>query len=147
MTREADWNAVQLSMREGYDKLIKYVSQPSFQAVLLELFGLPRSQRPWFVKSVLLSEENREKLNIKLPDGVLLVRSTFGDRRPSLFCVKTYLPEKLWKPWQNVNITFDEHYADTDIPRDARAWRPGLGFEEQAALMAAEKDYREVAFS
>lgn len=136
---------IQTAMRAGYDKLISVVETTAFQNVLVELFGLPRKMRPDFVRSVLLTEIGRISRDINLPQDVLLVRSSFGDRRPTLFCLKIYLPQHLWYPWQNVNITFDEFYSDDDIPRDDRAWRVGLGFDQQAGLIAAGINYRALA--
>ncbi|HEX6376776.1 MAG TPA: hypothetical protein VFZ91_13775 [Allosphingosinicella sp.] len=128
--------AIASAMREGYDKLISFSQDPAFRAMVLEMYDKPREERPKFVREVVLSEEARAERGIVLPDGILVQRSTFGDRRPTLFCIKIYLPEELHAPWQNVNLTFDDLYDDRDVPRDERAWRPGLPFDEQASLMA-----------
>lgn len=136
--------AVRAAMREGYDELIAFAQTDGFQRIVTELFALPREERPGFVKRVILSPEERARRGCVAPAGILFQRSSFGDRRPTLFCIKTYLPDELHLPWQNVNLTIDDEYDDGDIPRDERAWRQGLPFDYQAALIAEGLDPKTV---
>lgn len=125
------------AMRAGYDDLIDFVSTPAFKAMMQDFSKLAPSARVVFVQDVLLSESELAKRGIEVPAGVLIQRSAFGDRRPTLFCVKTFLPEKFQNVWQNVNITFDNEFADSMISREADiAWRPPLPVALQAELMA-----------
>jgi hypothetical protein len=61
------------------------------------------------------------KRGVERPPDLLIQRSAFGDRRPTLFCVKKWLPPDMF--WENVNITFDNEFDDNAIPRDESAWR------------------------
>ncbi len=135
--RSVPGDVIAREMKAGYERLFRVIQTTEFQAVLEKVYGLPLSERPGFVKEYLLSEEGRRSLGLLLPPDVLLLRSTFGDRRPTLFCLKTYLPDECQAPWQNVNVTFDIAYDDREVPKDERAWRLGLPFDVQAALMSS----------
>jgi len=128
-------DGIAAAMRESYDRLIDFSQDPAFQALVLELYRQPRPLRPRFVREEILSDERRRARGVVVPEGIWVQRSSFGDRRPTLFCIKTYLPDAVQAPWQNVNVTFDDFFDDEDIPRDERAWRTGLAFEDQATLM------------
>lgn len=134
----------QEAMREGYDRLIAFAGTPEFQALVQELFALPKRERPGFVKRVVLSDRERRKRGLRTPEGVMFQRSSFGDRRPTLFCIKTWLPKGLAVPWQNVNVTVDDVYDDGDVPRDGRAWRVALDFDQQAEMLARGMSAREI---
>ncbi len=128
-------------MRETYDELIEFVTTPEFRAVCEEMGAIPENERPLFVKLVLLNKAELKERGIVPPEGILIQRSTFGDRRPTLFCVKKYLPTKYHDAWENVNLTFDNTYDPDEVPRDgALAWRRPLPVEMQAQLMATAND-------
>lgn len=125
------------AMRETYDELIDFVTRPAFLATMDEMSILPNAKRPGFVVSVLLDTDERSRRGIEPPEGVLIQRSAFGDRRPTLFCVKKFLPERFANVWQNVNLTFDNEFLDQSVSRDRSvAWRPPMDVAEQALLMA-----------
>ncbi len=129
------------AMRQAYDEIIDFVTAPEFTAVMLELRALRSPQRPQFVQSVLLSEEELQHRGVAVPEDILIQRSAFGDRRPTLFAVKKFLPEKYRDVWQNVNITFDNAFVDATVSREPDiAWRPPLPVAKQAKMMAAGLD-------
>jgi len=126
-----------LAMRAAYDELIDFVTTPQFKAVMRELDELPSQERPAFVLSVLVNKEQLAMRGVHVPDGILIQRSAFGDRRPTLFCVKKYLPERYSDVWQNVNITFDNEYQDKGVSRNPEiCWREPLPVHLQAQIMA-----------
>jgi hypothetical protein len=75
-------------MRRTYDEIIDFVTTPEFEALMEEMGRLPAVERPRFVVSVLLNDEALKNRGIVVPDGLLIQRSAFGDRRPTLFVVK-----------------------------------------------------------
>lgn len=129
------------AMRRTYDELIDYITTDEFSSVLKEMSSLTSAERPQFVISVLLNESERNKRGIQPPDGILIQRSAFGDRRPTLFVVKKFLPEHLSHAWENVNITFDNEFSDESVSRKAEiAWRSPLDVNLQARLMTEGKE-------
>lgn len=125
------------AMRSGYDALIDFVDTPEFQSLLAEMRELPAANRPAFVQDVLLNSEALAERGITVPEGVMIQRSAFGDRRPTLFAVKKWLPEKFKDVWENVNLTFDNEYPEEAVSRDADvAWRAPLAIDLQAEKMA-----------
>ena len=134
-----DFDREELSsvMRTTYDELIEFIRQPAFRAIYDELMNLPKEARPAFVVEVLLDSRELSNRGVIVPDGILIQTSAFGDRRPTLFAVKKFLPEKYHGAWENVNWTFSNEYDDEEISRDsADAWRPPLPVVLQNALMA-----------
>lgn len=127
-----------LAMKKGYSELLNFACKPEFQAMLDELYSLAPHERPAFVNSVILNPSQMAKRGLKPPCDILIQKSSFGDRRPTLFCIKKYIDERLQTHWQNVNITFDNLYEDEDIPRGSEAWRPPLPFELQQALITKQ---------
>lgn len=126
------------AMRTTYDELIAFVSQPAFRRVFEELRSLPPSKRPAFVSSVLVNRPELERRGVDIPDGILVQTSAFGDRRPNLFAVKKFLPERFHVAWENVNLTFDNEHEDGEVSRDpAMAWRKPLPVALQSQLIAA----------
>src|SRR4051794_39480084 len=91
------------AMRDTYSLLIAFVNTPAFLRAYAELFDLPSKERPAFVTAVFLNPEERARRGIEVPDGVLIQKSAFGDRRPTLFAVKKFLPPKFHGVWENVN--------------------------------------------
>jgi hypothetical protein len=137
-------NEIVIRLREemlaGYEKLFSIAQDPSFQRMLDELYGFPPNKRPRFVSDVIMNPEERLRRGVHIPDDVLVLRSAFGDRRPTLFCLKKYLSRDLHKYWQNVNLTFDNPADPASIPTDARAWRKPLQAEIQAAAIESGLD-------
>jgi hypothetical protein len=127
---------IRQEMVGGYDRLLQVAATDAFQRLLGELYELPPSERPHFVTAVILRQEEREARGVFLPDDILVLRSAFGDRRPTLFCLKRYLSRDLHRYWQNVNLTFDNAVPDETVPRDERAWRKPLAATVQAAVIA-----------
>lgn len=125
-------------MRRGYDRIIEFVTSPAFRAVHGELMSLPPKSRPRFVSEVLLNDDELRKRGVERPPDLLIQRSAFGDQRPTLFCVKKWLPRELHMFWENVNITFDNEYDDDAVPRDGTAWRPPLPVGIQDALLSGK---------
>jgi len=131
-------NELTAAMRSTYDELIAFVSQPAFRTVYAEMLGLPASERPTFVNRVLLDRDELERRGVTIPPGVLVQTSAFGDRRPTLFAVKKFLPEKFHAAWENVNLTFDNEYEDHEVSRDPKmAWRKPLPVTFQNSLIAS----------
>jgi hypothetical protein len=128
-------------MRVHYDKIIDFITSEPFRALIKELSALSSHARPKFVHDVLLNDEELAARGVLVPDGILIQRSAFGDRRPTLFVVKHFLPEAFNNVWENVNITFDNEYLDSDVSRDrAICWRAPLPAGVQAqAMIDAEK--------
>jgi hypothetical protein len=124
-------------MRRTYDELLDVVAREEFQALLHELYSLHPTERPSFVLSEILPVEKREKRGVILPEGILVQRSSFGDGRPTLFCIKKYLPEDCREFWENVNITFDNKFEEGDVPRDESAWRKPIPISVNALILAA----------
>jgi hypothetical protein len=128
-----------VAMREVWDELIEFVSTPAFRAVHHELMELPQQERPGFVVRTLLHREELARRGVEIPDGILIQTSAFGDRRPTLFVVKKFLPKRFHSAWENVNITFDNEYRDDQVTRDpGLAWRRPLPVAVQNAALAGE---------
>lgn len=129
------------AMAAGYKELIAYVNGAGFRQTFEELYSLPEEDRPQFVKDVFMNAEERNRRGMPAPPGVLVQTSAFGDRRPTLFCVKKFLPERFHGAWENVNLTFDNEFEDETISRDPKiAWRKPLPVGLQNVLMSASLD-------
>lgn len=133
------------AMRQTYAELIAFVTQPAFAAVYNELWSLPWQERPGFVRRVVLQPAELKRRGVEIPKGILIQASAFGDRRPTLFAVKKFLPKKFHNAWENVNLTFDNEYDDADISREPLvAWRKPLPVSLQDALISAGADLETV---
>jgi hypothetical protein len=131
-----DYQSLYQACRAAYDDLIAFVTTPEFRAAHDEMVRLDPRDRPAFVKRVFLDDRELLARGIKRPDDVMIQRSAFGDRRPTLFAVKKWLPSELQMFWENVNITFDNEYDDASIARDATAWKPPVPVDVQDAYIA-----------
>ena len=129
---------IRKEMLEGYEKLIGFSGSAQFQALLSELYSYPQTQRPMFVVDVILNPLQRERRGVIVPSDILVLRSAFGDRRPTLFCLKKYLSVELHRYWQNVNITFDNPSQDEAGFIETEAWRKPLSAGVQAALISSD---------
>jgi hypothetical protein len=123
------------ALSAAYHELIEFATTTAFQSLLTEMYELPATERPHFVNQVVLNQTAMQKRGIVPPSGIYIQRSSFGDRRPTLFCIKKFIPEEFQSHWQNANITFDNLTNVDDVPRDARAWRPPLPFDVQQGLV------------
>ena len=136
---------LQAVMRRYYDKIIDFVTSEPFKRLMLEMSRLSGRERPQFVNDVLLDRQQLESRGVKVPDGILIQRSAFGDRRPTLFAVKHFLPEAFSNVWQNVNITIDNEYLDNSVSRDREScWRAPLVPARQAQAMASGVELEQV---
>lgn len=132
-------------MRRTYDELIDFVTTSQFKVLMEEMGRLPAHSRPLFVASVLLNKGELSLRGVEVPEGILIQRSAFGDRRPTLFVVKKFLPEPYTDVWENVNITFDNEFQDQEVSRDsAVCWRLPLSPDRQAQAMAEGRDLEAV---
>lgn len=128
-------------MREYYDDLIAFITTPAFRALHAELMSLPPQARPKFVMDVIMSPDELAARGVSVPEGILIQTSAFGDRRPTLFAVKKFLPEKYHKAWENVNWTFSNEYADEEVSREPESsWRPPLPVSLQNEAIASGID-------
>jgi hypothetical protein len=133
------------AMRAAYDDLIDFVTTPEFRAIMKEFGELQSRERPAFVLSVLLNKEELAKRGVHKPDDILIQRSAFGDRRPTLFCVKKYLPQKYADVWQNVNLTIDNQFVDESVSRAPEiSWRQPLPVDVQAEAIASGLDLEKI---
>lgn len=132
---------LQAVMRTHYDKIIDFITSEPFKALMEEMSAVSHRDRPRFVIDVLLNKNELAKRGVAVPDGILIQRSAFGDRRPTLFAVKHFLPDGYTNVWQNVNITFDNDYLDGSISREREiCWREPLspGIQAQAMVDGVE---------
>lgn len=136
LARNPSPSEIRAALSTAYDELIDFAATDAFQTLLAEMYSLPPNERPYFVNAVVLNGQAMRDRGIVPPPGILVQRSSFGDRRPTLFCIKKFIPEEVQSHWQNANITFDNLVDDEEIPRDQRAWRPPLPFDLQQALTA-----------
>ncbi|MDA9795083.1 hypothetical protein N9C22_02340 [Paracoccaceae bacterium] len=124
-------------MRNACNSLIDFITTDAFKTLMEDLGALHPRHRPKFVFDVLLSDDALAARSIKRPKNILIQRSAFGDRRPTIFVVKRFFPEEFSNGWQNVNITFDNQFIDSTIKRDPDiSWRKPLPISDQAAAMA-----------
>jgi hypothetical protein len=132
-------------MRQTYDELIAFVTTPAFVALHDHMMALDPKDRPGFVTSVVMNRDELSKWDIVVPDGILIQTSAFGDRRPTLFAVKKFLPRKYHVVWENLNWTFDNDREKLNVPRSLdKAWRPPLPVVLQNRLMANGEDLQAV---
>jgi hypothetical protein len=134
-------------MRAAYDDLIDFVTTPEFRAIMKEFGECDSRERPAFVMAVLLNKEELARRGVHPPTDILIQRSAFGDRRPTLFCVKKYLPQKYSDVWQNVNLTIDNRFADESVSRAPEiAWRQPLPVDMQAEAIAHGVDLERMRY-
>ena len=142
-----DFDQVELAdvMNQAYAELLAFITTPEFRAVFDELMSAPPEHRPRFVLEVLLDPDELARRGVVVPNGILIQQSAFGDRRPTLFAVKKFLPEKYHVAWENVNWTFNNDFDEADVPVDPEsAWRLPLAVPVQNALIATGADLQAV---
>jgi hypothetical protein len=98
--------------------------------------SLPEGDRPEFVAQVFLDPNELARRGVEVPLDVLIQTSAFGDRRPTLFAVKKFLPEKYQAAWENVNLTFGTYDEAAVLNTPEASWRPPLPVQLQNALIA-----------
>jgi len=132
-------------MNKNYNDILDFISQPVFQTLFSEMMILPPNERPKYVHDVWLNSKELENRGLKVPEGVLIQTSAFGDRRPTLFVIKKFLPEKYHGSWENVNWTFNNDFKDVDVPYDAEnSWRLPLMVNVQNALITNNIDLQSI---
>lgn len=142
-----DFDRAELSaaMRSYYSDILGFITQPAFQVAFSEMMALDPKERPGFVNDVWLEPEVLKERGMTVPDGILIQTSAFGDRRPTLFVVKKFLPEKFHSAWENVNWTFNNDFDDADVPYDAESsWRFPLSVAAQNALIEKGVDLQSI---
>ena len=127
------------AMRSTYDDLLEFFYSPEFQNIWLELRSMSTYARHEFVREVLTKPNILEQeYRLRAPEGILIQRSSFGDSRPTVFCLKKFLPERFHLVWENVNLTFDELYDFDERSREPDvAWRAPIRPDIQSILMGA----------
>jgi hypothetical protein len=83
----------------------KFVQSKPFRSLLDELYSEPKERRQEFVDEVLLNDSELDKRGVHVPEGVVIQRSAFKDKRPTLFCVTENMPRK--SLWEKTTFTFD----------------------------------------
>lgn len=137
--KDLDFNRDELSsvMKEYYSHIISFITEPIFQELFYEMMCLNPKDRPSYVNEVWLNKEFLKEKGLEIPDGILIQTSAFGDRRPTLFVVKKFLPEKYHRAWENVNWTFNNDFKNEDVPFDSKnAWRLPLSVSVQNAIIS-----------
>jgi hypothetical protein len=132
-------------IKDYYEDIITFITQPVFIALFSEMMSLPPTKRPAYVHNVWLNTVELENRGLEIPEGILIQTSAFGDRRPTLFVVKKFLPEKYRSAWENVNWTFNNPFKEEDVPFDSEsAWRLPLSVSVQNALLANNIDLESI---
>jgi hypothetical protein len=108
---EATPEIIQKTICAGIEEIGDFIVQSEFQSLLAELYALPHEARLRFVQDIIIDNEQRLSRGIKVPEGMVIQRSTFADGRPTLFCVSKILP--LAYPWHRVTITFDSSLEES----------------------------------
>lgn len=125
------------AMRDAYAVLVQFVTGPEFTSLLAEMRDLSDIRREQFIRHILLNRAALEARGLVVPSDIIIQRSAFGDRRPTLFCVKKYLPKEFHTVWENVNLTFDAIYDDEFVSRDAESsWRAPIRPDIQSLFLA-----------
>ena len=144
-----DFSREELSevMKEYYSDIVNFITQPTFQNLFYEMMCLEPKERPEYVNQVWLNKELLIKKGMVFTEDILIQVSAFGDRRPTLFVVKKFLPEKYHKAWENVNWTFNNDFKNEDVPYDAKsAWRLPLKVSVQNAIISKGLDLQDKNF-
>lgn len=90
--------------RESLDSIATFVTSEPFLRVMREFAEVPRARRHDFIRRVLINRDAMQQRGVHVPEDLIIQRSAFEDRRPTLFCVVKHLPE----PEKKVTVTFDE---------------------------------------
>ena len=103
----ADITRLHDESKQGYDEIIQFVTTPEFNSIYNELMDLSIFEQPKFVVNVLLNDIELQNRGVNRPQNLFIMRTAFGDKRSTLFCVKKWLSRDLNVVWENVNIIFD----------------------------------------
>lgn len=90
-------------MAAALSEISAFVETDEVQALVAEMRSLPPSERPNWVSRVALDPNALAERGVVVPEGKIVQRSTFGDNRPTLFCITKPLPSGKEK----VTFTFD----------------------------------------
>jgi hypothetical protein len=105
------------AIRQALTEISQFTSTAKFQNLLQELYDLPINDRARFVESVIIEDSALRSRGIDTPQGMIVQRSAFGDKRPTLFCVTKYLPPGY--QWKKVTLTFDSYTVPQAPPQSA----------------------------
>jgi hypothetical protein len=101
-------------VRSTTTEIAEFVYTEEFQALVSELNRKSVSERYDFVRNVVINKDELAKRGISVPEGMIIQRSAFADKRPTLFCVTKYLSDQRYK----VTITFDNPEGGESITPD-----------------------------
>src|SRR5262245_29868467 len=76
-------------------ELQSFAETQSFQNTLHEMWELPARLRHEFVELVWLNPAQLAYRGVETPRSIIIQRSEFGDKRPTLFCISKELPSGL----------------------------------------------------
>ena len=96
-----DLHELREELNEALSEIGQFVNTDEFQSLLSELSNTPPSERGEFVRRVVINKDELMKRHIHVPVGMQIQRSSFGDRRPTLFCITKQLSVD-----QNMKVTF-----------------------------------------
>jgi hypothetical protein len=91
-------------LQESLDAIATFVTSEPFLRVMREFADVPRAQRHDFVRRVLINRDAMAQRGVQVPQDLIIQRTAFEDRRPTIFAVVKHLPE----PGKKVTVTFDE---------------------------------------
>lgn len=86
-------------------RIASFVESQPFRALLNDLYRQPAHERREFVNRVVLDEGELARRGVVVPRNLVIQRSAFKDKRPTLFCVTEKLPEGC--AWNKATFTFD----------------------------------------
>ena len=137
----ADLNFSQKDLVQAFEScyidIIEFVTQDVFQELFSKMMKLDTTERPQFVNEVWLNKQYLLEKGLKFSEGILIQTSAFGDRRPTLFVVKKFLPEKFHSVWENANLTFNNDFVNEEVPNDLdHSWRLPLNVSVQNAILS-----------
>src|SRR6266568_3930179 len=98
LATDVDVNELREELVATLSDVVGFVKTDRFQALVNELRRIPTSSlRRQFVRDVIINKKKLAKRGILVPEGLIIQRSAFGDRRPTLFCVTKFLKNRKWK--------------------------------------------------
>ena len=129
--------------RHGYDEIIQFVTTPEFNSIYEELMGLAINDRPEFVVNVLLNDIELQNRGVNRPQNLFIMRTAFGDKRSTLFCVKKWLSRDLNVVWENVNMIFDSN-SEREISNGENTFRSPVPVAIQHEYLSGRLEKEEV---
>jgi hypothetical protein len=101
---ELEPNELKTDICDSIMEIGRFIYTDEFQSLLSEFKDTPKGLRSDFINKIVFNKKELKKRKVFVPPGMAIQKSTFGDGRPTLFCVTKYLKDKKRK----VTITFDE---------------------------------------